>query len=222
MQKTDYGILINRKLNLLSINKYPNTSSGDIMEHLVTLYKYSKECNSVFETGVRGCISSWAFLKGLIDGESKNKKTLFMNDINPCSIDEILSNGKRFDIEIKYEWKNNLLLEMNETYDITFIDTWHVYGQLKRELDKFSKITNKYIIMHDTTVDEIYGETIRVGWDALTQSKETGIPVEEINKGLWPAIIEFVEKNPEWYIKERFTNNNGLTILARHDLNNSS
>jgi hypothetical protein len=36
------------------------------------------------------------------------------------------------------------------------------------------------------------------------------------------AIIEFVKKNPEWYIKERFTNNNGLTILARHDPNNSS
>jgi hypothetical protein len=206
---------INKNLNLLSINKHPNKESSDIMEHLVTLYKYSKECDSVFETGVRGCISSWAFLKGLIDGESKNKKTLFMNDITSCNVDEIVSIGQNFDIEIKYEWKNNLLLELNQNYDITFIDTWHIYGQLKRELDKFSKVTNKYIIMHDTTVDGIHGETIRNGWDALSQSKETGIPVEEINKGLWQAIVEFVETNPEWYIKERFTNNNGLTILAR-------
>lgn len=211
----DNKLKINRKLNLLSINKHPNKDSSDIMEHLVTLYKYSKQCDSVFETGVRGCISSWAFLKGLIDGESENKKTLFMNDINPCNVDEILSIGQSFDIEIKYEWKNNLLLELNQNYDITFIDTWHIYGQLKRELDKFSKITNKYIIMHDTTVDGIHGETIRNGWDALTQSKDTGIPVEEINKGLWPAIVEFIDTNPEWYIKERFTNNNGLTILAR-------
>lgn len=28
-----------------------------------------------------------------------------------------------------------------------FIDTWHVYEELKRELNKFSKITNKYIIL---------------------------------------------------------------------------
>jgi primase-polymerase (primpol)-like protein len=112
-------------------------------------------------------------------------------------------------------WKNNLLLELNERFDLTFIDTWHVYGQLKRELEKFSKITNKYIIMHDTTVDEIYGETIRIGWNAEKQSIESGFSVEEINRGLWPAIEEFLQTNPEWYIKERYTNNNGLTILAR-------
>ena len=133
-------------------------NSGDIYEHLPTLYKYAKECDSVFETGVRGCISSWAFLYGLVDNQNNIKKRLFLNDINTCDITELLNSANSFNnIYIKYEWKNNLLLELNENYDITFIDTWHVYGQLKRELDKFSKITNKYIIMHDTTVDEIYG-----------------------------------------------------------------
>ena len=101
------------------------------------------------------------------------------------------------------------------TFDLTFIDTWHVYGQLKRELEKFAVFTNKYIILHDTTVDEIHGETIRCGMDAETQSKETGFPIEEINRGLWPAVTEFLDRNPEWELKERFFNNNGLTILAR-------
>jgi hypothetical protein len=202
--------------NLLCHNLHRTSGSTDIMEHLPTLYEYAKECNSVFETGVRGCVSSWAFLYGLLDSESKNIKTLFMNDIDVCQIDNILSASKPFNnIVVKYEWKNNLLLDFTEKYDITFIDTWHVYGQLKRELNKFSKLTNKYIIMHDTTIDEIKGETIRNGWDAQRQSYQTGIPVDEINKGLWPAVVEFVENNPEWYIKERFTNNNGLTILAK-------
>jgi len=191
-------------------------NSGDICEHLPTLYKYAKECNSVFETGVRGCISSWAFLYGLIDNQNNSQKRLFLNDINECDITELLNSANSFNyISINYEWKNNLLLELNEKYDITFIDTWHVYGQLKRELDKFSKITNKYIIMHDTTIDEIYGETIRVGWDPIQQSKDSGFPIDEITKGLWTAIEEFLNNHPEWYIKERFTNNNGLTILAR-------
>ena len=215
--------IIKDKFILLCKDRYPGKPAGDISEHLPTLYKYSKECDSVFETGVRGCVSSWAFLYGLVDEEGeeqgnekdKHKKSLFMNDINICNVEELLNISNQFDIDVKYEWKNNLLLELNQNYDITFIDTWHIYGQLKRELDKFSKITNKYIIMHDTTVDEFNGETIRCGWDANKQSIESGFPVEEINKGLWPAIAEFVENNPEWYIKERFTNNNGLTILAR-------
>jgi hypothetical protein len=207
--------LVKENFRLLCLNRHPNSGSTDIMEHLPTLYNYAKECDSVFETGVRGCVSSWAFLYGLLNSNHHNKR-LFLNDISPCNIDELLEVSKKFDnININYEWKNNLLLEFNERYDITFIDTWHVYGQLKRELDKFSKITNKYIIMHDTTVDEIYGETIRIGWDAAQQSIESGIPIDEINKGLWPAVTDFLENNQEWYLKERFTNNNGLTILAR-------
>jgi len=98
---------------------------------------------------------------------------------------------------------------------MTFIDTWHVYAQLKRELDKFSVFTNKYIIMHDTTVDEIYGETIRSDWDAVKQSENTGFPVEEINCGLGKAIIDFLNENPNWKILEKYTNNNGLTILMK-------
>jgi hypothetical protein len=202
--------------NLLCNNSYPNKCSWDIMEHLPTLYKYAKECDSVFETGVRGCVSSWAFLYGLLDNKSTNKKCLFMNDISVCDVEELLHVSKNFDnINITYEWKNNLLLDFKENYDITFIDTWHVYGQLKRELNKFSKITNKYIIMHDTTVDGIKGETIRNGWDAKKQSAQTGIPVNEILKGLIYAIKDFLHDNPEWRVKEIFTNNNGLTILAR-------
>lgn len=206
--------VIKSKFELLRINKHSGKDSSDIMEHLETLYSYAKECDSVFETGVRGCVSSWAFLYGLLDG-SKNKKYLFMNDINACDVEELIHISKQFDIDVKYEWKNNLLLDLQQNYDITFIDTWHIYGQLKRELSKFAKITNKYIIMHDTTVDEIYGETIRCGWNAFEQSKISGFTVEEINKGLWPAVVEFLQNNPEWYLKQRFTHNNGLTILAK-------
>jgi hypothetical protein len=207
--------------NLLCEDRHPNAGSTDIMEHLPTLYKYAKECDSVFETGVRGCVSSWAFLYGLLDGEQKNdvRKRLFMNDINVCDVGHLMNVSSNFDIDVKYEWKNNLTLEFDDTYDITFIDTWHVYGHLKRELSKFSKITNKYIIMHDTTVDEIYGETIRLGWDANKQSEESGYPVEEINKGLQFAVDEFLQNNSDWYVKERFVNNNGLTILAKRCIN---
>lgn len=200
---------------LLRNNEFPNKNSIDIHEHLETLTKYAFECDSVFETGVRSCVSSWAFVYGLLSNNNGKRKTLFMNDINECNVREIEYVTKPFDIKIKKLWKNNLLINFDSNYDLTFIDTWHVYAQLKRELEKFSKITNKYMILHDTTIDEWHGETIRNGWDAEQQSKQSGFPIEEINKGLWPAVTEFIANNPDWYIKERFTNNNGLTILAK-------
>lgn len=194
--------------------KWLCNSPSDINEHLPTLYTYAMECESILELGVRGCISSWAFTNGLLNN-NKPTKQLFMNDLTVCDIRELLEKTKSLNIQIKYEWINDLNLDIKQNVDLTFIDTWHIYGQLKRELNKFSKITNKYIIMHDTTVDGIYGETIRNGWNANKQSSETGFPIDEINCGLNKAISEFLENNQDWYIKERFTNNNGLTILAR-------
>ena len=138
-----------------------------------------------------------------------------MNDITKCDINELLSVTNGLDINIDYKWISDLDLVVNDNVDMTFIDTWHIYGQLKRELDKYSKVTNKYIVMHDTTVDGIYGETIRNGWDANSQSKQSGYSVDEINCGLQKAITEFIINNPDWKIKEIYTNNNGLTILEK-------
>ena len=192
-----------------------NTSS-DINEHLPTLSKYASECESVFETGVRGCVSSWAFAHGLLLNNSSTK-TLFMNDIEECDVGQLLQYTRDLPIVINYKWIDNLKLNFTQSYDLTFIDTWHVYGQLKRELAKFAPITNKYIIMHDTTVDEWLGESIRDNHDVNKQSLWSGFPVEEINRGIWPAIEEFLVANPNWVLHERFTNNNGLTVLRRTD-----
>lgn len=188
--------------------------NSDINEHLPTLYKYASQCESIIELGVRGVVSSYAFAYGLLNNNSPNKK-LLLNDISKCNITELLQLTTNLGIDVSYQWVNDLELDINEPHDLTFIDTWHVYGQLKRELEKFSKVTNKYIIMHDTTIDDYKGETIRCGWDADKQSKETGFPVDEITNGLVPAINEFLENNDCWKIKDIFTNNNGLTILER-------
>jgi hypothetical protein len=201
-------------------NKYNNLSRfpSDINEHLPTLYKYATECETILETGVRGCVSSWALVYGLLNNNSVNK-AIILNDIYPCNIDELLACTNGLPIIVQYKWLNNLELEIPYNVDLTFIDTWHVYGQLKRELDKFSKITMKYIIMHDTTVDECEGESIRERFHIDTQVKFSGFPRDEITRGLWPAISEFLSLHPEWVLHERFTNNNGLTILKRISAN---
>lgn len=192
---------------------------SDINEHLPTLCEYTSKCSSVLELGVRGCVSSFAFAYGLINENNENdeRKLLVLNDIKECDISELVSYCEKIpnQIDIQYFWINDLDLDLDRNVDLTFIDTWHVYGQLKRELEKFSKITNKYIIMHDTTLDGVHGETIRCHWNATFQSEQTGIPVDEINTGLQPAIDEFLESHSDWEIQEVFTHNNGLTVLKR-------
>ena len=194
---------------------------SDINEHLPTLSKYASECESIIELGVRGVVSTYAFINGLLNNGRSTRK-LFLNDIETCDIGEVERLTADLDIDIDHEWINDLELEVKENYDLTFIDTWHVYGQLKRELAKYSQVTNKYIIMHDTTCDAIYGETVRNQWSAEQQSKDSGIPVEEILKGLAPAISEFLEANKNWKIRKVYNNNNGLTILERTDLEGTS
>jgi len=193
---------------------------SDINEHLPTLYKYAKECNRILETGVRGCVSSWALAYGLLNPvthEAGGHTTpyLFMNDIEECDIGDFLACTQNLNIQVEYQWINNLDLSLNEPVDMVFIDTWHIYGQLKRELAKFAPFTTKYILMHDTTIDEVDGESVRFNSDVEEQSQKSGIPVDEIRCGLGKAIDEFLQNNPEWKLKDKFTNNNGLTVLER-------
>jgi hypothetical protein len=195
---------------------------SDINQHLPTLKLYAQECNSVFETGVRTVVSSYALLYGLTENTNDANKIIFLNDTEMCDINEFETIAKSYSVSVKYEWMNNLDLSFSndETYDLTFIDTWHIYGQLKRELDKFSKITNKYIIMHDTEIDGIYGEEIRnsSGMDRIELlSIKTNMPHHEILQGLKPAIDAFLSTNLNWKIDRHYINNNGLTILKKMD-----
>ena len=199
----------------IEYDKHASTPS-DIVEHLPTLRKYASECESVLELGVRKCVSSWALALGLLENEKPCKK-MIMNDIMICDTEKIEAAASNTPLSISTIWKNNLELNIDDEVDLTFIDTWHVYGQLKRELSHFAPITKKYIIMHDTAVDEWYGETMRNihKYDVKQQCRDTGFPEEEILKGLWPAIQEFLTIHPEWVLHARWTNNNGLTILKR-------
>jgi len=225
--QTIYYIYLYTALNFSSLKnplKYLNIkfnilvkTKSDINQHLNTLSDYAEKCESIFETGVRGVVSSWALLKGLNSSKS-NSKYFLMNDIEECDVSEICKISNKLGIKMDWIWKNNLDLNLNKKFDLIFIDTWHIYGQLKRELEKFSVISNKYIILHDTTLDGVHGETIRNGWDSKKQSVESGYTVEEIEKGLWPAVEEFIENNSDWIILERFTHNNGLTILGKKEL----
>jgi hypothetical protein len=197
---------IERQYNILRI------TPSDINEHLPTLYSYASKCNSVVECGVRTVVSSYAFAFALKD--RSNTQLTLVDPSKSGNVEQFLKECTDSGLDARFFEQSDLDCPLIKT-DLLFIDTWHVYGQLKRELARWNSSVSKYIIMHDTTIDEWRGETLRAGWDAQKQSEQFGIPVEEITKGLWPAIAEFLQQHPEWKLKQRFTNNNGLTVLER-------
>lgn len=185
---------------------------SDIWEHLPTLRKYAEGCLHITECGVRGAVSSYAFGSALQKKEG-NRMILVDLDGNE-DVTTFLKHAQEEGVDAVFYKESDLDCPIEQT-DLLFIDTWHIYGHLKRELARWNPFVKKYILMHDTEVDGVRGETLRVGWNAEQQSRDTGIPVEEICKGLQPAIDEFLAEHPEWKIKEVFRNNNGLTVLER-------
>lgn len=184
---------------------------SDINEHLPTLHTYALKCLHITECGVRSATSSYAFAAALL---GRGGKIVQVDTKGHANITKFGEECATEGIDVVFHEQSDLECPIEET-DLLFIDTWHVYGHLRRELARWNPYTRKFIILHDTTVDAQWGETIRNGWNAAEQSKETGIPVEEINRGLQPAIDEFLAEHPEWRLRQRFWNNNGLTVLER-------
>lgn len=205
-------------------NKYDTAKNNpsDINEHVETLYKYTLDCSSVAELGVRGMVSTWAFLKGLRDSHHQNLKYYPFDilDIETDILDRIcfennIDNTNHFN-------ESDLDVDItNEIYDLIFIDTAHNYPHCYEELKKFHSHCNKYIVMHDTTIDGERSEYVRLGYEpqhyaALIERYNNKYTEEEFKKGLLYAIGRFIEEHPEWIIHETYENNNGLTILKKN------
>ena len=180
---------------------------SDINEHLSTLREYSSSCEDICEMSYQDLPTpaTWAFL-------SSPHKKIF------CVTNKALDKEKLVDLGVDATTCDSVEFSLEKEVDLLFIDTWHVYAHLKRELAKHAPRVKKYIIMHDTTVDALHGESVRCSLDVDEQSLQSGYPSEEISKGLQPAIDEFLEDNSQWVVDRVWKNNNGLTVLRRSDV----
>jgi hypothetical protein len=84
--------------------------------------------------------------------------------------------------------------------ELLYIDTYHSYTQLKAELTIHGHQVKKYMLFHDTA-DTAYG--LRSDYDG--------------DKGLNPAIDEFLAANPNWKYLNRTTYSYGMTVLGNMD-----
>jgi len=178
---------------------YNRVTPSDINEHLAVLKRYTEECDHVTELGVRGIVSTWAFLVG----KPKRLVSIDINhpgDIEPVGsanwhdLEEVYVAAKQLGVDFEFIKGDDLKIDLEDT-DLMFIDTLHTYEQLSKELKQLSCKAGKYIILHDTVTFGSKGETG--------------------GRGLLQAVSEFLKSNKDWKIVEQFFNNNGLTILGK-------
>jgi nucleotide-binding universal stress UspA family protein len=190
----------------------------DINEHLPVLKDLAMECRRIAEFGVRGIESTWALLEGLRKNNRTTKKLVSVDIEDIENIDKVIEFAKMDKIKMKFVLGDSAKIDLPYDVDMLFIDTWHIYGHLKRELAKHHTRVSKYIVMHDTEIDAVEGEAIRLQQDIKELSQKSGYPEEEISKGLEDAILEFIKDNPDWTLYLHLQNNCGLTILKRKDV----
>ena len=200
------------------------STPSDINEHVPILRVLALQCFDVCEFGVRSGVSTLGCLLGLLDAAEARHiaTTLHGFDLSPhpaiyerASRDGVQTTVPGASVTVSFT-QGSVLDVPPVSCDMLFIDTFHVYGQLKRELARHAAGVRRFIVMHDTTVDAVRGEALRLNMDPYAASVSTGIPVGEIIRGLWPAIEEFVASSQgEWRITHRLVNNNGLTVLTR-------
>jgi len=180
------------------------SNPSDINEHIPTLIRYSKDCQHITEMGVRGIISTWAFLV------AKPQKLISIDIQDPKvfggNIDLVYQCASDLNVDFQFKLENTLNMNIENT-DLLFIDTWHCYRQLKAELNLHHINVNKYIILHDTNTYAHQDEKSYEIWGDNWKAHENG--------GLWNAVKEFIADNKNWEIYEKFANNNGLTVLKR-------
>lgn len=187
------------------VNKLYQTPS-DINEHFPAMIKYGSECDHITEMGVRGVYSTWAWLA------CNPKNGLYSYDLyNPSKwggdLQSVIDTADSYNIKFLFTQADVTKIEIEPT-DLLFIDTWHCYDQLKLELFLHADKVKKYICFHDTTTYDHVNEPLTS--DHNWEKKVTP------GKGIWNALSEFLDENINtWELVERFTNNNGFTIIKR-------
>lgn len=206
-----YGASQKEKLHIL-YHTHSLLKNCDINEHLPELRQLASECASAAEIGVRSMVSTWGILQGLAD--SANPETVYIGidlDLPPQNTLKTAKELAESQGIAFHFWQGNDMLLALPPVDLLFIDSLHTYCHLTYELEKFSPLVGKYIALHDT--GSSWGE--RDDLDYQGDSSEYDSWIDRSKRGLWLAVVDFLERHPEWVLHKHKTNSNGLTILKR-------
>ena len=195
----------------------PSLCSDDIFEHLPALRALAAEpdVDDVLECGVAYGSSTAAFLSArprrIYSVDLVKQKTI-------APLEQLAAACGATDF--KFLQQGSLAVKLHghgalPVPDLLFLDTLHTGAQLSQELSLLGPSTRRYIVMHDTTLFAFEDEN--VAYYPYIQSVQGTPPPRSDRVGLWPAVLDFLVRQPDWFLALRCFNNNGLTILRRSE-----
>ena len=125
-------------------------ANRDMVPHTPTLTRYAKEAKTIIEFGVRGGVSTWAFLDGLPDDGQ-----LWSVDIDHCVVPDRVRGDPRWMFIVGDDREKGILGLLPKRADIVFIDTSHEYDHTVQELDYALSLQPKRILCHDADWDGV-------------------------------------------------------------------
>lgn len=170
-------------------------NSASVVPHMPTLMKLASNCEVCVEFGVRRGHTTVALLcgtPGKLYSWEIEPLPQFHKPIQKAAGDKwVLTYGRSEEAQF-------------ETCDLLFHDSFHNYGQVKRELDAHGHKARKFIAFHDTYK---YGN--KGSYDSMPGDFDPN------DRGMLPAIFEWLLKNPQWVIHSHVPYGDGLLVLER-------
>jgi predicted O-methyltransferase YrrM len=190
-------------MNVLDLETIVLSGKGDSDQHVLTLYSIAigSKAKRILELGVRNGDST----RPLLLAASKTGGTVTSVDLQPTSYSP--------PTELQPYWRfvqqdAISFLEQDpgtEPYDLVFLDDWHAYAHVKKELEQLDRLISPktVILVHDL----MYGNTCPHYHCDLTLSSG-----QWAEGGPYRAVAEL---NPQFWEFATFPYNNGLTLLRK-------
>lgn len=190
-------------MDIQSLESITAGGKGDSDQHVLTLYSIAigSKAKNILELGVRNGDST----RPLLAAAKRNNGKLTSVDIHETSFvpDESYRENWCFVKSDALEFLRNQT--PSEPYDMIFIDDWHAYDHVKKELDEIDRLVSPrtVILVHDL----MYGNTCPYYHSDLTLT--TG---QWAQGGPYRAVAEL---SSQFWEFATLPYNNGLTLLRK-------
>jgi predicted O-methyltransferase YrrM len=190
-------------MDILNLEKITFDGNGDSDQHVLTLYSIAlgSKAKKILELGVRNGDSTRPLLAATI----KNGGHLTSVDINETKFNPGYSFDKYWTF-VKQDALEFLKAQNpSEPYDLIFLDDWHSYEHVKKELNEIDRLVSPktVILIHDL----MYGNTCPHYHSDLTQKDG-----QWANGGPYRAVAEL---SSQFWEFSTLPYNNGLTLLRK-------
>jgi predicted O-methyltransferase YrrM len=177
---------------------------GDSDKHLLTMYSIALSINAknILELGVRNGDTTLPYLLAAKENDGYLESVDVNESAFECPIE--LKNLWSFYKTDAIEFLQDKVLE-NKKYDLIYIDDWHSYEHVKKELELIDQLIRpgSVVLLHDL----MYGNTCPYYHVDLTACSP-----QWANGGPYRAVAEL---NPNFWEFSTIPSNNGLTILRK-------